>query len=155
MAKRNIGTPKQRKLTRLIVENIGKDKPEPMGAIIKQAGYSDSMAKNPKEVLKGKAINDILNDNNLSLDRVCNAWNEIIDAPLNQRELTEGIKARDKVAALAQITKIHLAGEKRKVRTQYNFIGKFINIKDKPQLQEIMEDNLKDNKDNKELEIEE
>jgi hypothetical protein len=43
-------TQKQIKAAELVSENIRKDKPEPIGAVLKQAGYSDSVAESPQRV---------------------------------------------------------------------------------------------------------
>lgn len=50
------GTPKQRKLAEGIVENIAKDKPDTQRNIIRRAGYSESRARKPIELIESPGV---------------------------------------------------------------------------------------------------
>lgn len=45
-----MGTPKQRKAAIKVSENIRKDKPETLGAVLRASGYSESVSKRPSQV---------------------------------------------------------------------------------------------------------
>jgi hypothetical protein len=49
-------TPKQQKLVRVIRENAGRSKPQPMGKLLLEAGYSRGSAKNPQDILKAAPV---------------------------------------------------------------------------------------------------
>ncbi len=56
-------TPKQEKLIRLLVENLGKkESTESLGELILQAGYSEAMAKNPYQILESETIQEGLEE---------------------------------------------------------------------------------------------
>lgn len=53
-------TPKQIRAAELITENVGKDKPAPMGEVLRQAGYSDSTADTPSTIIDSPTMQDLL-----------------------------------------------------------------------------------------------
>lgn len=58
--KRN-ATIKQKRLIKSILENVGKKgKPKPMKQLVKDAGYTDAMAKNPKQIISSPTFQDLL-----------------------------------------------------------------------------------------------
>ena len=54
-------TLKQRKLANLIVKNLGNTtKTKPMGRLMREAGYAESISKDPKQVIESKGFIAIL-----------------------------------------------------------------------------------------------
>jgi hypothetical protein len=94
----------------------GKPKPAPLGQVLTDAGYSKALANNPQRVMESKAIQELMNECGLSMERVAQSYNELLDIGLNKKETRQGIKIKDRLRLLNQITKIHLAGERRKIQ---------------------------------------
>ena len=58
-----MATPKQEKLLKLLIENYGEvGSTKSLGQLLKEAGYSDASAHNPKIILESKEIQEGLND---------------------------------------------------------------------------------------------
>lgn len=57
-----MATPKQIKAAKKISENIGKDKPAPMGKVLQEAGYSPSTSESPKLVTESKGFQELMED---------------------------------------------------------------------------------------------
>lgn len=54
--KKIIPTPKQRKAAELVIGNLKADKPQPIRAILLQAGYSQNVADSPQNVTESKGF---------------------------------------------------------------------------------------------------
>lgn len=58
-----MATPKQEKLIKLILENLGNSKTtKTLGELILEAGYEESMAKNPYQILGSETIKEGLEE---------------------------------------------------------------------------------------------
>ena len=53
-------TPKQKKLATLLLENIRKPKPDPVGKVMLEAGYSQGMSIQPSKVLNSLGFQTLL-----------------------------------------------------------------------------------------------
>jgi len=53
-------TPKQIKAAKLLSENIGKEKPAPVGEILREAGYSESVSESPTLVTDSPTFQELL-----------------------------------------------------------------------------------------------
>lgn len=57
-----MATPKQIKAAKKMSENVGKDKPEPMGKVLREAGYAQSTSENPDHVTKSKGFTELMEE---------------------------------------------------------------------------------------------
>ena len=57
-----MGTVKQEKLLKLILENLGKTDSKPMGKLMLIAGYSEAQSKNPFQILESEFFKEKLDD---------------------------------------------------------------------------------------------
>lgn len=56
-------TPKQEKLIKLVLENLGsKGVTKTLGELIREAGYEESMAKNPYQIFESETIKEGLSE---------------------------------------------------------------------------------------------
>lgn len=56
-------TPKQQKLIKLLLENLGKKgKTKTLGELVLEAGYEKSMSVNPYQILESKTVKEQLSD---------------------------------------------------------------------------------------------
>lgn len=55
-------TPKQIKTAKLLSENIGNDKPKPVGEILLEAGYSKETSETPNRIVDSPAIQSLLEE---------------------------------------------------------------------------------------------
>lgn len=69
-------TPKQKKAAELISENVRKDKPAPIGQILKQAGYSESISEKPALVTRSQGFRDLLEKAGVTDDKLGRVLNE-------------------------------------------------------------------------------
>lgn len=64
-------TPRQKKLAKSMLANIGKQgKTVPLKKLMKEAGYSDAIAKNPQMIVKSKSFMDLLDYYGVSDDNL-------------------------------------------------------------------------------------
>lgn len=73
-------TPKQQKAAELISENIRKDKPEPIGKILKAAGYSDSISEKPAFVTRSQGFIELLEKAGVTDDKLAKVLDEGLTA---------------------------------------------------------------------------
>lgn len=58
-----MATPKQNKFIKLLLENLGKpSNTKTLGEMILEAGYSETMAKNPYQILESETIQEGIED---------------------------------------------------------------------------------------------
>lgn len=57
---RRAPTPRQIKAAKLVVENVGNDKPKSQGEILREAGYSVAISENPKKIIESDSFQDLL-----------------------------------------------------------------------------------------------
>lgn len=74
-------TPKQKKLAKLVSENVGKQKPEPIGKLMREAGYSKSRSETPAPVIQSKGFIAILEAAGVTDDKIARKINEGIELP--------------------------------------------------------------------------
>lgn len=78
-----MATPKQEKLIKIVLENLGSlDKTKTLGEMLKEAGYSEAMQKNPQMVFESQTIKDGL-------------ASVIDDLELLRKQALDELKARD------------------------------------------------------------
>jgi hypothetical protein len=65
-----MATPRQAKAVKLVSENIGRDKPEPIGKILRKAGYSNTVSLTPELVTKSKGFIELLEENGVTDDEL-------------------------------------------------------------------------------------
>lgn len=75
-------TPKQKKLVKLVAENVRKAKPKPMGKLMLEAGYSESQSKQPGDIVKSKGFIDLLNAAGATDEKLARKINEGLDLPV-------------------------------------------------------------------------
>lgn len=57
-----MATQRQKVAAKKISENLRSSKPKPVGTLLKEAGYSDSVSLVPSEVTKGKGFRELLDE---------------------------------------------------------------------------------------------
>lgn len=78
-----MATPKQEKLIKIVLENLGSlDKTKTLGEMLKEAGYSEAMQKNPQMVFESQTIKDGL-------------ASVVDDLELLRKQALDELKARD------------------------------------------------------------
>lgn len=55
-----MATQKQKKLAKKLSENIGKKETQTLGTLLRESGYSESVAESPQIALKGKGFQELL-----------------------------------------------------------------------------------------------
>jgi hypothetical protein len=122
-----MATPKQEKLIKLILENLGNpNKTETLGKLIKKAGYSDAMAKNPQMIFESKTIQSGIEDFVKQIDdKRRRALTKITDKKLDKSS------AKDLSQIVDVLTKNHqlLTGGETE-RSKQPILVEFINGKD-------------------------
>lgn len=77
-------TPKQKNAAKRLIENGGKRKPDPVGKVLRDAGYSDAISKNPHKVTRSKGFRALL-DKYLPEKDVARAHQELMHAAVIQQ----------------------------------------------------------------------
>lgn len=92
-----MATPKQEKLITLLLENLGREgKTKSLGEMILEAGYSETMAKNPYQILESETIKEGLSDVVADLELLRkNALNELKARNLENEPMRDVVKAID------------------------------------------------------------
>ncbi len=86
-----MATPKQEKLIKLILENLGTSKnTKTLGELILEAGYEESMAKNPYQILESETVKEGLSETVESMKKIRNKALKALDG----KDLSEE-KAKD------------------------------------------------------------
>lgn len=110
-------TQRQTKLLKLILENLGNKKStKSMGDLMRIAGYSEAMCKNPQYIFESETIQNGLNDFIQMLDdKRRMALTKITEAKL------EGSSAKDLASITDTLNKTHelLSGKPTEI-TKYN-----------------------------------
>jgi hypothetical protein len=98
-----MGTPKQEKLIKLILDNMGTlGSTKTMGELLKEAGYSESIQKNPYLILQSDAVKEGINEVAEQIESLrSKALTE-----LQARDLS-GEQYRDVIKAVDVLTKNH------------------------------------------------
>lgn len=117
-------TPKQRLAAKLVLENTGKG--EPIGKVLKQAGYSDGIAKNPSDVTEATGFKLALIQAGATEEKLAQVFNSGLEA--NRVDVIKGIsQASDvpdialRVATAEKVAKIYgLTAEKQQSGNTYN-----------------------------------
>lgn len=76
-------TARQIKAAKLISENLSADKPKPVGALLKEAGYSDNQAARPSDITQSVGFQKILEDAGVTDEKL-------------SKVLDDGLSATDK-----------------------------------------------------------
>jgi len=92
-------TVKQKRVAKLIIENVKLDKPMTGGEIVESSGYGVSMKKNPQVVLESDGVKEVLNDYGFNEDNAKRVVSEIM---LNKKE-----KSDVRLKATDQVFKVH------------------------------------------------
>lgn len=74
-----MATTKQKIAAQKTLENIGKGDIKPMGEVLRESGYSDNVADNPKIVTESKGWNELMNEY-LSDEDLAKAHKELLSA---------------------------------------------------------------------------
>ena len=75
-----MATTKQQKAVAKISENIRKDKPEPIGKILKDVGYSDSISESPTFVTRSQGFIELLEKAGVTDDKLAKVLDEGLTA---------------------------------------------------------------------------
>lgn len=73
-------TPKQLKAAELLSENIRKPKPDPIGKVIRKAGYSEEVSKKPKLVTQSLGFKQVLEKAGITDDKLAKVMDEGLSA---------------------------------------------------------------------------
>lgn len=96
-----MATPKQKKLLRLFVENLGTaNSTKTLGQLLLEAGYSDIQSKNPHQIFASETIKEGLTD---VAEKLASERDRILKE-LNTKDLTEE-KYKDLVDSLDKLNK--------------------------------------------------
>lgn len=92
-----MATPKQEKLIKLLLENVGTEgETKSLGAMLKEAGYSPAIQKNPKLILESETIQEGISDAVKDLEELrAKALNELKARNLEEEPLRDVVKAVD------------------------------------------------------------
>lgn len=91
-----MATPKQEKLIGIILENLGNEKPRTMGDMLKEAGYSEAIQKNPKMIFESETIQAGMSEVAKDLEILRkNALNELKSRDLEKEPMRDVVKAID------------------------------------------------------------
>lgn len=92
-----MATPKQEKLIKLILENLGnQDETKTMGEMLKEAGYAESIQKNPKLIFESEAIQEGLSDVVSDLEKLRSDYlNELKTRDIEKEPMRDVVKAID------------------------------------------------------------
>ena len=87
-------TQKQEALKSKIIENCGKGKP--LGETLREVGYSDNSANNPKRILEGAGIK---NDKELAAALDAQIWRAVasMDEKLDKASYSDAVTAAEKL----------------------------------------------------------
>lgn len=121
-----MATPKQRELAKKIVENYGNDIKKPEGQLIKESGYSEVSAKNPKSIIEGRGVQSELAKYGLTEELYTSALVEDIQAK-------PGNRARELELARKSL-KIGEKEEKGDTNVTFNILNYSPNDNDSPQV---------------------
>lgn len=100
-----MATPKQEKLITLLLDNLGKGgETKTLKEIMREAGYSEAMAKNPYQAIQGEAVQEglanVVKDLN---DLRQKALNELKARNLEKERFPDVVKAIDIYTKNAQL----------------------------------------------------
>jgi hypothetical protein len=73
-------TPKQIKAVKLISDNLRRDKPEPIGKLLRKSGYTKSVSESPELVTKSKGFIELLEENGVTDDALAKVMNRGLKA---------------------------------------------------------------------------
>lgn len=95
-----MGTPKQKRVAKRIVENLALDKPETSSAMLENVGYSKSMARHrQKDILESKGVKEELKILGFDEDTAKGVVSDILVGDKTQD--------KDKLKAADMIFKVH------------------------------------------------
>jgi hypothetical protein len=72
-------TPKQRKAVEMLSENVRNDAPQPIGKILKDVGYSESVSESPQRVTESKGFLELLEEY-LPDDKLMEVHNNLLNS---------------------------------------------------------------------------
>jgi len=75
-----VATAKQIKAAERILENIGKDKPEPIGKILQEVGYSKNTSETPTLVTESQGFIELLEKAGVTDDKLAKVLDEGLNA---------------------------------------------------------------------------
>lgn len=75
-----MATEKQKLAALKISENLRKEKPQPTGEILKEVGYSKSVAESPSIVTRSKGFQDLLEEAGVTDEKLAEVMNEGLSA---------------------------------------------------------------------------
>jgi len=119
-----MATLKQRKLARKIIENLGTEKPQTLGEVLAECGYSRNVQKNPQEALKGKGIIELFKEAGITGDSLARSYNELLSLPLKDNFVSADTRRK----TLQDLANLILKSPETKLSPQIQFIGKFFNL---------------------------
>lgn len=92
-----MATPKQEKLIKLLLDNMGTEgETKTLKNMLSEAGYSESIQKNPYLILEGEAVQEGLADAAKDLELLrANALNELKARDISEERYADVIKAVD------------------------------------------------------------
>jgi len=88
-----MSTQRQKKLAPKVIENLQKDKPEPIGKVLKSVGYGEGLQNSPKRVLESEGFIEELAKLGFDPDNAKRVVGEI----LNTGEDPNRLKAADMI----------------------------------------------------------
>lgn len=92
-----MATPKQEKLIKLLLENLGTgNNTRTLGEMLLEAGYSENQAKNPYQILETKAVKEGLADVAKDIDSLRgDVLNEMKSRDISNERYSDLVKALD------------------------------------------------------------
>ncbi len=91
-----MATEKQKKAAEKMSENIRKEKPDPVGKVLQEAGYSESVSESPQRVTESKGFIELMDEMGLSDDALIKKNQQLLDAKrLNQMHFDPAIDDKE------------------------------------------------------------
>ena len=117
-------TQKQKIVAKKILENLGSDKPQTAGQILKETGYSKAIIKNPKMVLESKGVLELFQKAGITQEKLAVKYNELLDMELKETTISADTRRK----TLDDLSKRIIDPHEERTKAQFQFINKFVRI---------------------------
>ena len=98
-------TTKQRKLAKLLAENLNSPKKKPIGQLVRESGYSIAVSRNPGAVLANQSFQCLLNEVGIGPTKVAELWKQLLETPAKDSSMSFS----DKIKTAKELSKIYNA----------------------------------------------
>lgn len=75
-----MATPRQRKAAIALSENISKKKPESIGKVLRDVGYTDEVSKRPSQVIDSQGFKEVLEELGVTDDKLATVLADGLEA---------------------------------------------------------------------------